>query len=100
MGRDCPPCPRSGGGCSAPHPARPRLSRPSPVRSFCCLYFVPTFFSWKVEMAGALQAEGRGSALSHQLIPISLPSPLRASLGPAAEGEPRSEARGACLAEP
>lgn len=82
------------------HPARPRLPRPSPVRSLCRLYVVATFLSWKEEIAGALQAEGRGSALSHQLITISLPSPLCASLGPAVEGEPRSETRGACLAEP
>lgn len=95
-----PTCPRAGAGCSALSPARPRLSRPSPVRSFCCLYFVATFLSWKEEMAGALQAEARGSALPHQLIPLSLPSPLRAPPGPAVEEKPRCEARGAGLAGP
>lgn len=89
----------------APHMSQGRrwvlgfASCPAPALSaepcaFCCLYFLATFLSWKEEIAGALQAEARGSALIPQLIPLSLPSPLRAPPGPAAEGEQRSGARG------
>lgn len=76
-----PTCPRGRGGCSAPHPARPRLSRPSPVRSFCCLYFVATFLSWKEEIAGALQAEAGGSPADSHLSPLTPTRPTETCLG-------------------
>lgn len=76
-----PTCPRGRGGCSAPHPARPRLSRPSPVRSFCCLYFVATFLSWKEEIAGALQAEAGGSPADSHLSPLTPTRPTEICLG-------------------